>query len=64
MSTPGEVIGAQRKTYVNTKPNAVQNMLKANIEEGVATRTSPLALLANVSDESEDIASNLLERAF
>ena len=28
MSTPGDVMGAQRKTYVNTNPKAVQNMLK------------------------------------
>ena len=57
MSTPGDVMGAQRKTYVNTNPKAVQNMLNAKTDDGVATRTSPLAFLANASWD-EDIAKN------
>jgi len=59
MSAPGDVIGAQRKTYVNTNPKAVQKMLNAKIEDGVATRTSPLAFLANASWD-EDIARYFL----
>jgi len=61
MSTPGDVIGAQRNTYANTKPNAVQNILNANTENGVAMRTSPLAFLAKVVSVDFDIARISLE---